>query len=112
MDEEENQKLLPDAQDGNSVNYSPGGAVRPRVYKRRWYILFVFCLMSFAGYSASGSLGNVAHAAEKAFCWTDADIAVIGAWQPIAFLVSVPFFTWLLDSKGYNRIFLLHFYII
>ena len=32
--------------------------------------------------------------------WTDADIALLTNWGPIAFVVSAPFFSWVMDVKG------------
>ena len=71
-----------------------------RVYTRRWYCLFLYALLCFILGLVSNTFGPIAHAAEIAFNWTDADIALLSNWQPLGFIFSVPLMAWVIDTKG------------
>lgn len=72
------------------------------IYRRRWWILLMFSLLSFM----QGGLPNVwtviAESAEAAFGWTDSQISLMQAWIYGCYLISVFPFAWLIDTKGRN----------
>ncbi|XP_070174346.1 solute carrier family 49 member 4-like [Littorina saxatilis] len=71
-----------------------------RVYRRRWYVLMVYSLLSATQGGVWNSWGPIAVTAEDAFGWTDATIDLLSNWGPIAFLVSGIVFSWMMDVKG------------
>ncbi|KAK7092415.1 hypothetical protein V1264_008160 [Littorina saxatilis] len=71
-----------------------------RVYRRRWYVLMVYSLLSATQGGVWNSWGPISATAEDAFGWTDATIALLSNWGPIAFLVSGIVFSWMMDVKG------------
>lgn len=71
-----------------------------KLYKRRWYMLFVFSMIAFVQGGIWNTWGPIAAASEEAFGWTDADIALFANWGPIAYLVATFPFAWLIDVKG------------
>ncbi len=70
------------------------------VYRRRWYILAVFSLISTTQGFIWGSWGPIANSTNHAFGWEDRDIALLALWGPICFLPAAPFFSWLQNAKG------------
>jgi len=72
-----------------------------KVYKRRWYILFVYCVLSFTQATLWNTWGPIAQTSESAFGWTDADIALFTNLGPIAFLFVVFLISWIVDTKGW-----------
>ena len=74
--------------------------VEIKVYKRRWYILAVFCLMNFSQNIVWNTWAPISASAKEAFGWDDATIALQTNWGPIAFILSAILFGWLMDSKG------------
>ena len=70
------------------------------VYKRRWYILMIFSLMSTTQGFVWSTWGPIATSAYDAFGWTDADIALLAIWGPVCYILGAPLFLWLQNSKG------------
>ena len=70
------------------------------VYKRRWYILMIFSLMSTTQGFVWSTWGPTATSANDAFGWTDADIALLAIWGPVCYILGAPLFSWLQNSKG------------
>jgi len=70
------------------------------VYKRRWYVMIVFCLSAMSQGGSWSIFGPISAAAEDAFGWKDSDIALLTAWGPIAYLISTFLFAWIIESKG------------
>ena len=83
------------------------GAEDIAVYKRRWYILAVFCVYSFSQACVWNTFGPISSTSEEAFGWTDADIALLSNWGPIAYIITAVFFSWMLDVKGTSFVFCL-----
>lgn len=71
-----------------------------RVYKRRWYILIMYSLVSATQCGVCYTFGPIAASTEEAFGWTDATIALLNNWPPIVYLFVGVVFSWLLDVKG------------
>ena len=70
------------------------------VYKRRWYILMIFSLISTTQGFVWSTWGPIATSANDAFGWTDADIALLAIWGPVCYILGAPLFSWLQNSKG------------
>lgn len=69
-------------------------------YKRRWYILFVFCFLAFLQNIVWNTWSPITESAFVAFKWTKTDIALQSNWGCITFIVSAFAFSWLMDVKG------------
>ncbi|ESO93632.1 hypothetical protein LOTGIDRAFT_119290, partial [Lottia gigantea] len=71
-----------------------------QVYKKRWYMLFMFS--AFAGIQALVWIfwGPIAATTEHAFGWKDSDIAFFNNWGPITFIPMALPLAWLTDRKG------------
>jgi len=71
-----------------------------KVYKQRWYILFVFASLALV----QGGLCNIwtviAQSASAAFGWTDKAISLMQGWLFIAFLISMFPASMFMDKKG------------
>ena len=102
-DYETRQGLLDDTTD--SQDDSPDHIKHKEVivYHRRWYILFLFCLVGFTQGGLWNTWGPIADSAEKVFGWTDGTIALMANWGPITYVIGIGFFTWLMDVKGEYR---------
>ncbi|OWF43791.1 Disrupted in renal carcinoma protein 2-like [Mizuhopecten yessoensis] len=70
------------------------------VYKRRWYILFVYCLLTLTQAMLWNTWGPIADSSHEAFGWDDGDTALLTDFGPIAFLLVVFLFSWIVDEKG------------
>ena len=71
-----------------------------RTYKRRFYILFVFSLSSFAQYCAWNAFGPISRTTKAVFGWGNAEIALLASLDPITYILTMMFFSWLMDVKG------------
>lgn len=74
--------------------------LRTKVYRRRWYVMLVFCLCATSQGGSWNVYGPISATVEEALGWTDSDIALLTAWGPIAYLVATFPFAWLLEAKG------------
>lgn len=72
----------------------------PIVYKKRWYILFLFCNLNLAVGSIWNMWGPIADSAEMAFNWSNSTIAMLSNYGPIVFITTSFFFSWIMDNKG------------
>ncbi|XP_072029148.1 solute carrier family 49 member 4-like [Amphiura filiformis] len=71
-----------------------------RTYWARWYILILFSLVAFMNYVTWNTWGPIADTAKTVLGWTNADIALLTNWGCIAYVLSAPFFSWVMDVKG------------
>ena len=71
-----------------------------KVYKRRWYVLFVFTAEAFIYNMTWNTWGPIQEPSKVAFGWTDFDLLLISSWAAIALLATSLPLTWLMDSKG------------
>ena len=82
------------------VSNLPRTNINTEIYRRRWYILFVFSFFTVI----QGEVGNtwtpIADSAQFIYGWSDYTIALICNLVLIAYVVAIPFSTWLLDTKG------------
>lgn len=74
--------------------------VETHVYKRRWYILLVYCLLTLTQAMLWNTWGPIATSSHQAFGWKDGDTALLTDLGPIAFLLVVFLFSWIVDEKG------------
>ena len=72
-----------------------------RVYKRRWYILILFCLMAGTQGGVWNTFGPISTTAEDAFGWSNDDIGLLTNWGPISFIVGMVPLIWALERKGW-----------
>ncbi len=89
-------------QNSNVNQSTTGGGIETglTVYKRRWYVLFLFALLCFTQGSVWGTWGPISTSVSYAFGWSDHDIAILTNWGPIMYVLTAPLFTWILDTKG------------
>ena len=71
-----------------------------QIYRKRWYILFVFSFFTAIQGEVSNTWTPIADSAQFIFGWSDHIIALICNLVLIAYVVAIPFSTWLMDTKG------------
>ena len=74
--------------------------VQVKVYKRRWYVLFVFTAEAFIYNMAWNTWGPIQEPSKVAFGWTDFNILLLTSWAAIALLATSVPLCWLMDTKG------------
>ena len=70
------------------------------IYKRRWYVLFVYTSQAFIYNLAWNTWGPIQEPCKIAFGWSDFNLLLLSSWAAIAFLVTSVPLTWLMDAKG------------
>nr|XP_056717414.1 solute carrier family 49 member 4 [Euleptes europaea] len=70
-----------------------------RVSGRRWLVLLLFSLLSFAQGLVWNTWGPIQSSARRAFAFSGMDIALLVFWGPIGFAPCFAFM-WLMDKKG------------
>ncbi|XP_059151236.1 solute carrier family 49 member 4 homolog [Physella acuta] len=80
------------------LNHSSGDHIC--VYRRRWYILAVYGILSFTQAAVWNTWGPLSTTCEEAFGWHVSTIAWMSNWGPIAYITTGFFFFWLLQAKG------------
>eukprot|EP00118_Oscarella_pearsei_P010740 m.67765 g.67765 ORF g.67765 m.67765 type:complete len:204 (+) comp35468_c0_seq25:387-998(+) len=70
-----------------------------RVYYRRFYVVLIVFFMGFTQALIWNSWGPIQGPAEAVFHWSDATIALMANWGPIAYIISTFFFTWLMGKS-------------
>ncbi|CAG5118500.1 unnamed protein product [Candidula unifasciata] len=71
-----------------------------KVYKRRWYILFIFGMYAFSQNLVWNTWGPITLSSEHAFGWSNTTIAWLTNWGPVSYILTGLFFPWLLQVKG------------
>lgn len=71
-----------------------------KVYKRRWYVLFVFTAEAFVYNLAWNTWGPIQEPSKFAYGWTDFNVLLITSWAAIGLLATSIPLTWLMDAKG------------
>lgn len=82
------------------ITCTPVADHRIQVFKRRWYILFLYSLVNVVQSMIWNTWGPLALSAEFAFGWSLDEIALLTNWGCIMFALSTLFFSWLMDVKG------------
>lgn len=70
------------------------------VYKRRWYVLFAYCMLAMTQGGLWNTWGPIAASSEDAFGWSDGDIALLSNWGPISYVLATFIMSWVVDVKG------------
>lgn len=78
-----------------------GETKRLKVFKRRWYILAVFCIFSFSQACVWNTFGPISSTSERVFGWDNGDIALLANWGPITYIASGVLFSWMLEVRGW-----------
>lgn len=76
----------------------PAGVTK--LYKRRWYVLGLFCILTCTETTVWNTWGPIAASCEKAFGWNVSIMALLPNWLPISFILSSFIFSWIVDVKG------------
>ncbi|XP_046553131.1 solute carrier family 49 member 4 homolog [Haliotis rubra] len=86
--------------------------VNVKLYKRRWYMLVVFSLMSGTQSFVWNTWSPISTSSEVAFGWNDGVISLMANWGPITYFIGMPIFAWMLDMKGLRISSLLSMFFI
>ncbi|XP_053372758.1 solute carrier family 49 member 4 homolog [Mercenaria mercenaria] len=95
-----------ETQDGSSDDlYSQAQQIQQKdlnikVYKRRWYILFVYGMFAMTQCAVWNTFSPISAVGERVFGWDTAGLSLLTNWGPIAYLLGTFAFSWLLDVKG------------
>nr|XP_039268221.1 solute carrier family 49 member 4 homolog [Styela clava] len=76
------------------------GSIVTKKYWYRWYICFIFSLFGLLQGAVWNTWSPIDKSAECAIGFTQSNIDLLTNWGPITFLISMPFFMWLLDKYG------------
>lgn len=79
---------------------TPTLKVECKVYKRRWYVLFVYTAQTLIYNLAWNTWTPIQEPCKIAFEWTDFNLFLLSSWAAIALLVTSAPLTWLMDTKG------------
>ncbi|XP_025084663.1 disrupted in renal carcinoma protein 2-like [Pomacea canaliculata] len=71
-----------------------------QVYRRRWYVLAVYCLFALNQECVWNTFGPISHSSERVFGWSNGDVFLLTNWGPITYIISGVFFSWMIDVKG------------
>ncbi|XP_013413057.1 disrupted in renal carcinoma protein 2 homolog [Lingula anatina] len=83
-----------------TTTVGPDKHFTPVYYKRRWYIVFVYCVFSLIQSVIWNTWGPITVSAEYVFDWNDRTIDLLSNWGPISYLLTSLGFTWIMDEKG------------
>eukprot|EP00118_Oscarella_pearsei_P018919 m.197616 g.197616 ORF g.197616 m.197616 type:complete len:130 (+) comp39548_c0_seq12:72-461(+) len=92
----------PLVQEGEEDPNEPNGFTT-RTYRRRFYVVFVVSLIAFAQSWIWNGWGPIQRPVEQVFGWTDSTIALLANWGPIAYVLSVVFWTWLMGKMFWRQ---------
>ena len=70
------------------------------VYKRRWYILLIFCICSATNALKWNTWGPIQGTCQVVFGWSNTTITMLVTWSPIVSVVVFLPMSWLMDVKG------------
>ncbi|CAL4065191.1 unnamed protein product [Meganyctiphanes norvegica] len=76
------------------------GEVEVQVYKRRWWILFIFGSLGFMQCAVWNTWGPITATAKSAYGWDDAEIALLSTWGTLTILIGLVPMTIFLQKKG------------
>ncbi|XP_028395717.1 solute carrier family 49 member 4 homolog [Dendronephthya gigantea] len=71
-----------------------------KIYKRRWYILLMYCLKSMLQNMMWNTWGPIQATARAVYDWDDYVIDLMAAWGCITFCIAITPFAWIMDVKG------------
>ena len=91
----------------NNDIYSPHPSTgEVRLYKRRWYILLMYCLTAILQNIMWNTWGPIQATARAVYDWDDYVIDLMAAWGCITFSIAMIPFAWIMDVKGISNIFI------
>ena len=99
------ESLLPPKVFSNTA-YSETDEVK--VYKRRWYILLVYCINGVLQNAMWNTWGPIEATARAVYKWDDYVIDLMAAWGSMTFCITMVPFAWIMDVKGKYICFLLN----
>ncbi|GFR86659.1 disrupted in renal carcinoma protein 2-like protein [Elysia marginata] len=73
---------------------------KTEIYKRRWYLLFLFSMMALIWNAIWSTWGPIAQSAKQVYSWGDGDIAMFTWLGNLPFLVTMFPIAYLMDVKG------------
>ena len=71
-----------------------------KVYKRRWFILIVFCINGVLQNVIWNTWGPIEATARAVYKWDGYVIDLMAAWGGIPFCITLVPFAWIMDVKG------------
>lgn len=77
--------------------------LRLRVYKRRWYILFLFVVMNLTQNMFWNSFGPIQSPVKLIFHWKDQNILLLSMWAAISMIAFAAPMGWLMEARGESR---------
>ncbi|XP_046862064.1 solute carrier family 49 member 4-like isoform X2 [Xenia sp. Carnegie-2017] len=81
-------------------NHSYIGQSETRVYKRRWYILIMYCIIGIMQNAMWNTFGPIETTARAVYKWDGWVIDLIAAWGSVTFCITMLPFAWVVDVKG------------
>ena len=85
----------------NNGSLAPTTFAQFKIYKRRWYVLFVFTAEALIYNMAWNTWAPIQEPCKIAFGWTDFDLLLLTSWAAISLILTSAPFTWLMDTKGW-----------
>jgi hypothetical protein len=70
------------------------------VYKRRWFILLVYCCNAVLQTTIWNTWGPIEATARAVYKWDSYVIDLMAAWGGITFCITMIPFSWIMDVKG------------
>nr|XP_018673174.2 disrupted in renal carcinoma protein 2-like [Ciona intestinalis] len=70
------------------------------VYWYRWYICLIFAVQGLLQGAVWNTWSPIDDSAEAAIGFTKSDTELLTNWGPISFIITMPFYMWLLQIKG------------
>ena len=105
--EAENQLLEPSLEQENALNSPYTDTDGVKVYKTRWYILCMYCLVAILQNIMWNTWGPIQATARAVYEWDDYVIDLMAAWGSITFCIAMVPFAWIMDVKGSIYLFIL-----
>ena len=107
MDEDENSSLIQGHTASNNTqldddnpDLSCQNARKCKVYKRRWYILFVFSLTSIVLNFMWNTWGPIQRPCRVVFGWETWTVLLLSSFGSVGAILGFIPSTWLMDTKG------------
>ena len=94
----------------NVLKSSYADADGVEVYKTRWYILCMYCLLAILQNIMWNTWGPIQATARAVYDWDDYVIDLMAAWGCVTFCIAMVPFAWIMDVKGEIFFTLLSYY--
>lgn len=94
----------------NDMEQATGDSNEIIVYKRRYYILLTFSMIAFMQYCCWNTFGPISTTCIEVFQWSEQEIALMASLDPITYILTIYFFSWMMDVKGLSILSLLDFF--